>query len=224
MSLRNAFHKAAGLFVEMPEEGPVTPAPKPHAAAPSTPTPAPTQIRTVEQVVQQSPGPNLDQIQVPAEAAKQPQLTADGTPDFAAIFSQAGVPSGPFGADEALQVINSLPADLPLDLKRKTVAATLTAMGKAMGVATDTIVADASRKIAALTSFTDQLTAQTRSYQQSVEQRIADLKAQIAECETKITQTNDKLTNVVKLCEAEGARLDDVLEFFTLDIAPSKNA
>ena len=226
MSLRNALHKAAGLFVEVPqgdlELGAMRePAPAPSSVvglAPAAP------VKTVAQVVEQTPGPALDEIRVPAEETTTPLMSADGTPDFAVIFVKSGVPPVAFGADEALQVINSLPGDLPIDLKRKTVGATFTAMGKASGIATDTIVADASRKIAALASFTDQLNAQTTLYHQSVQQHIEDLKAQIAESEAKIADTKDKLTNVVQLCEAEGARLDDVLEFFTLDVAPSKHA
>ena len=218
MSLKNALHKAAGLFVDIPEAVPT------YSANVEEFTATPPAPRTVEQVVQQAPGPNLDQIQVPAEVVKQPLLMGDGTPDFGAIYSQAGVPQAVFGADEAHQVIGSLPVELPLDVKRKTVGATLTAMGKAMGVTTDTVVADASRKIAALSSFAEQLAGQTHQYQQSVEQKIVDLKSQIADCEGKVSETNAKLAKVQLLCETEGARLDDVLEFFTLDVAPSKHA
>jgi hypothetical protein len=227
MSLRNALHKAAGLFVEIPPSDSrfdvmSAPDPEPSPVVASASVAAP--VRTVEQVVQQTPGPSLSEIKVPEATAAQPLMSSDGTPDFAAIFVKAGIPAVAFGADEALQVINSLPSDLPMDLKRKTVGATLNAMGKATGIATDSIVADASRKIAALTSFTEQLSAQTTLYQQSVQQQIVDLKAQIAECEAKIADTKDKLAKVVQQCEAEGGRLDDVLEFFTLDIAPSKHA
>ncbi len=155
--------------------------------------------KTVAQMVQEAPGPNLDQIQLPAEAAKQQLVKGDGTPDFAAIFSQAGVPSVAFGADEALQVIASLPPELPMDVKRKTVGATLGAMGKAMGITTDTVVVDAGRKVAALSSFSDQITAQSQQYQQSLELQIAQLKAQIADCESKVLQTKEKLQRVVKL-------------------------
>jgi len=221
MSLRNVFHRAAGLFVEMPDQ------PSPvfdtlESPPPSVATPAPT--RTVADVVKQAPGPNLDQIQTPADTAKSPPYSADGVPDFKAIYERSGVPAVPFGADEALQVISSLPSDLPMDVKRKTVGATLSAMGKAMGVTTDSVVADASRKIAALTSFTEQLTAQTNQYQGMIEGKINDLKKQIVDCEAQHTAATEKLAKIVRACEAEGAHVDDVLEFFTLDAPPSKLA
>ncbi len=224
MSLKNAFHRAAGLFVEIHDQpAPAfdsldTASPAPH------PTPAPAPTRTVADVVKQAPGPNLDQIQTPVETAKTPPYSADGVPDFKAIYERSGVPAVPFGADEALEVMNSLPADLPMEIKRKTVGATLSAMGKAMGVTTDSVVADASRKLAALTSFTEQLTAQTNQYQGMIEAKIADHKKQIADCEAQHTEATEKLAKVVKACEAEGGRVDDVLEFFTLDAPPSKLA
>jgi len=224
MSLKNALHKAAGLFVEMPPDLSQFDAVRESMAPTPVVEPEPAPVRTVAQVVQQSPGPNLSEIKVPEDTPTQPLISPDGTPDFSAIFTKAGVPSVAFGAEEALQVMGSLPADLPIDLKRKTVSATLSAMGKATGIGTDSIVADASRKIAALNSFSEQLSAQTAAYQQSIELRIADLKAQIADCETKIADTKQKLVKVVQLCEAEGARMDDVLEFFTLDVPPSKHA
>ena len=220
MSLRNALHKAAGLFVDIPDQ----PSPVFDSLDTPAPTAAPTKPRTVEDVVKQAPGPNLDQIQTPADTAKTPPYSADGVPDFKAIYERSGVPAVPFGADEALQVVNSLPAELPMDIKRRTVGATLSAMGKAMGVTTDSVVADASRKIAALTSFTEQLTVQTNQYQGMIEQKIADLKKQIADCEAQHTEATDKLAKVVKACEAEGDRVDDVLEFFTHDAPPSKLA
>src|SRR5579872_2700804 len=107
MGLKNVFHKAAGLFVEMPAETSSTFVPPDFTSPEPAPAPAPT--RTVEDVVKQAPGPNLDQIQTPADTAKSPPLTADGAPDFKAIYERSGVPAVSFGAEEALQVIGSLP-------------------------------------------------------------------------------------------------------------------
>ena len=217
MSLKNALHRAAGLFVEMPDQPSPAFDPIEPTMPAAIPTPAPTKPRTVEDVVKQAPGPNLDQIQTPADTAKSPPYSSDGVPDFKTIYERSGVPAVPFGADEALQVINSLPSDLPMDVKRKTVGATLSAMGKAMGVTTDSVVADSSRKIAALHSFTEQLTAQTNQYQAMIEQKIGDLKKQISDCEAQHAEATAKLDKVVKACEAEGARVEDVLHFFTTD-------
>jgi len=222
MGLKDVLRKAASLVVEMPDEPTTTDASPLSASDFGIEVPKPT--RTVEDVVKAAPGPNLDQIQVPSSVVQEPPVGPDGSPNFGVIYTQAGVPLVQFGAEEALGVINSLPAELPLDMKRKTVGATLSAMGKAMGVSTDSVVADASRKIAALNSFVDQLGSQTDQYVTLCNQKIDALKAEIAVHETNITNAKGKLDHAVKLCEAEGDRVDDVLEFFTLDQAPSKYA
>ncbi len=221
MSLKNALRKAASLLVELPPEQTSY-----EPVSSDTPTPETSRYaqRTVEQVVAAAPGPNLDQIKVPDDVAKTPPVNADGSPNFEVIYQQAGVPQVPFGADEALGVIQSLPADLSMDIKRRTVGATLTAMGRAMGVSTNSVVADASRKLAALASFEEQLRGQTGQYVMAANGQIDQLKAQIAEYEQRIATANTKLEHAGKLIDEEADRVDDVLEFFTLDVAPSRNA
>ncbi|MCA1596597.1 MAG: hypothetical protein LC772_09275, partial [Chloroflexi bacterium] len=67
MSLRNTLRKAASLLVEMPPEPSTTSAGDAAQAdvdailARMSPTP-PAPTMTVEQIVHESPGPNLDQI------------------------------------------------------------------------------------------------------------------------------------------------------------------
>jgi hypothetical protein len=222
MSLKNALRKAASLLVELPPEPEVTA--ESLLAATSISETARSPQRTVEQVVAAAPGPNLDQIKVPDEVAKTPPVNPDGSPNFAVIYEQAGVPPVLFGADEALGVIKTLPADLPIDIKRRTVGATLTAMGKAMGVSTDSVVADASRKLAALASFDEQLKGQTAQYVTAATVQIDQLKAQISDYEQRIASAQEKLAKAGELIDAEADRVDDVLEFFTLDVSPSRNA
>ena len=220
MSLRNILRKAADLVVELPQE---------EASYSSlddiaSEARAKATARTVAEVVESAPGPNLDQVKVNEPAPASPTVFADGTPNFGAIYQAGGVPAVQFGAEEALQVVTSLPKDLPIEVRRRTVAATLGAMGKSMGVSTDSVVADASRKIAALVSFEEQLTSQTNTYETLIQAKISELQAQIAEQETKLAAAKASLQHAVELCEAEGNKLDEVLEFFTLDVHPSRNA
>ncbi len=214
MSLKNALRRAASLLVELP--------PEPEQSY-DYEAPEPVH-RTVEQLVAAAPGPNLDEIKVPVETPRAPLVGPDGAPNFESIYEQAGVPKVAFGANEALGVIKSLPAELPMDIKRRTVGATLTAMGKAMGVSTDSVVADASRKIAALASFEEQLRNQTDLYALSASTQVDQLKSQIAEIEGKVAQAQEKLAFAGKLIDEEADRVDDILEFFTLDASPSRNA
>lgn len=218
--IRDTLKKAAGLFVEFdPSE---------------TAMPGPT--KTVAEIVRDQPGPNLDEIKVPdpqvqaptdAEAPK-PQATPvfgeDGSINFVSIYSLANLPSVPFTAEQILELFSSLPADLPLESKRATIRVTLNAMAKSMGVTTEQVVADASRKLAALSAYTESFAKQAEDYVSRAEIEIMTLEEQIATKRAAIEAAKGKKQKVNDACVAEGNRLDDVLEFFSLDVHPSKHA
>ena len=225
------------MFVELPDEQPdyssfktttdlgPTSTLKPAAASMPAPAPVPVQTQTmsVKQIVEKTEGPNLDEISLTDEQARE-GLAPGGIPDFAKVYSNANLPKSTFGAEQALEVIASLPADLPLNVKRSTVHATLSAMGKAMGVDTESVVADASRKMAALSAFEDSLNLQSKRFIGTMTAEIQAHEAKIAELNAKIEESTKSLQNALSLCTAENDKLDDVLEFFTLDIGASKNA
>ena len=217
------------MFVELPEEqpdysslkstidlGPIS-TPKP------APTPAQPQTMSVKQIVENTAGPNLDEISLTEEQARE-GLAPGGVPNFEKVYANASLPKSAFGAEQALDVIASLPADLPLNVKRSTVQATLTAMGKAMGVDTESVVADASRKMAALGAFEDSLNLQSKKYIATMTTEIQAHEAKIAELNAKIAESTKSLETALAMCAKENDKLDDVLEFFTLDIGTSKNA
>ncbi len=237
MSLRNVLKKASGLFVEFDDDDqpdlssltstPMTPTSTPMPTPTPMPAPTPAPKVTVKEIVERTEGPNLDQISVPAETT-QTSLAPGGVPNFDKVYSDAKLPKVAFGAEEALEVISSLPADLPLPVKRSTVQASLSAMGKAMNQAasvnTENIVADASRKLAALSAFEDSLNLQTKKHIANLQAEIQDYEAKISALNAQIAATTASLENALTISKAEGDKLDDVLEFFTLDIGASKNA
>jgi hypothetical protein len=177
----------------------------------------------VEQIVTDTEGPNLDEIEAKA-AATEPVIGPDGKIDFNSIYQQAGLPSVPYSAEQMLEMLNSLPLELPLDTKRQTVKVTLASMGKSIGVTPESIVADASRKLAALTAFMEHLSQQTAEFITTSEMQIAALQAQIEEKRRSIQAAQEKQANARQRCDGESDRLDDVLEFFSLDVPPSKYA
>ena len=216
MEFRDRFNKALGLFVEMPaEDGRIE---APQAADVDA---QPPQVQTVEELVRQADGPNLDEISVP-DASIQLTQGADGKVDFGAVYQKAALPEAPFTAEQMLDLLESLPQDLPIETRRQTVKVTLGTMGKSIGATQDTIVADASRKLAALTSFIDTLSTETKNKIASAEKSIQDLQQQIEEQRREIATAKSSLDQTLKVCSAESHRLDDVLEFFSLDIPPSK--
>jgi hypothetical protein len=247
MSLRDTLNKVAGLLVELPEE--TTPAQKPEskgsiddldarlaatdrelAKLGADPSPGggqaqqpKPQAKTVEQIVRETEGPNLDQIKV-AKVDMEKTLSPDGNMDYDVIYKRASLPETPFSAEQMLEMLASLPKELPLDMKRQTVKVTLNAMGKATGTSPETIVADASRKLAALSAYTDDITKQTADYVAAATMEIANLQKQIDDKRKAIEGVQQKQAQVVQLCTQESDRLDDVLEFFSMDVPPSKYA
>lgn len=174
--------------------------------------------KTAEQIVREADGPNLQDIKVDVAKAGAAPLNS------AAIYSAAKLPPAPFAAEQMLDMLASLPAELPLDTKRQTVKVTLGALGKTVGATPETIVADASRKMAALAAYVEHLSKRTDGFVADGEREIAALQTQIEEKRKAISNARQELTRASQLCDAESERLDDVLEFFSLDVPPSKYA
>jgi hypothetical protein len=233
MRIGDTLKRAAGLFVELPES---EPEPEtglgdlPDLSAPLMPSSAPTPVtapgptaKTVEQIVRESPGPNLDEIKVPAAPQESP-IAPDGTVSFPAIYAMANLPSSPFTAEQVLELLASLPAELPMETKRATLKVTLSAMAKTLGVSPETVVADASRKLAALAAYAQSYTDQANGYVTKAELEIAALQQEIESRRQGIESATAKQAQMVQACSVESDRLDDVLEFFSLDVPPSKLA
>ncbi len=188
---------------------------------------------TATQVVQSGPGPNLAEIKNAAAGAAQAEngkmektavIGADGKVNLPMIYDAAGVPATNFTAEQALEIINSLPADLPLEIRRQTVKATLNAIGKTLGATPQTIVGDATRKLAALEAYLESFGQKSEEFTKKVETDIATLESQIQERRKAIESARKRVEELSKFCDGEAERLDDVLEFFSLDVGPSKYA
>jgi hypothetical protein len=222
MSFRDKMRKAAGLFVELPPEETAG-----HAVYPAGAEQEPVsevegvRARTVEQLVAQSAGPTLDEVH---SAAAISQGLPDGAVDFSSVYRQAGIPSAAFTAEQTLDMIAGMPKELPLETKRQTVRVTLGAIGKSIGATPETIIADASRKLAALSSYADSAAQRTAEFTTATEREIAALQAQIDEKRRAIETARENQATIQQACHAETDRLDDVLEFFILDAGPSRHA
>lgn len=188
-------------------------------ASPSTTTP---EAKTVEQIVRDAAGPNLDEIAGQIEKAA-PTANKDAI-DCPAIYAAAKLPDAPFTAEQMIEMLAQLPPELPLTTRRQTVQVTLGAIGKTIGAMPETIVADASRKIAALAAYSEYLTKRTEEFTTRTETEINELQAQIEEKRNAIREARSKLAATNTMCTAESDRLDDVLEFFSLDTGSSKYA
>lgn len=240
MSLRSTLRKAAGLLVELPPEEapPIKPMElmderdtQTHQEAVSEvsrvmetlQTGKPTvHAKTVEQIVREAQGPNLDQVQV-TEAAPS-ILNPDGTLNFPALYQSAHLPPVQFSAEQVLAMMHDMPAELSIDIKRQTVKTAIKAMGGSIGATPENIVADASRKLAALASYAEYVSNQADEFIAKTETDILQLERQIEERRKAIQTAQEKKARITQICTAESERLDDVLEFFSLDVSPSRYA
>lgn len=227
MPLSDALKKVKGFLVES-EPGDDTPvAGTPFPAAPSEPASVPASsprvTKTLEQIAREQPGPSLDEIKVPTKPT-QPVERPDGSVDYTAIYAMAGLPSAAFTAEQVLEILASLPEALPLEARRATLKVTLNAMGATLGVTPETVVADASRKLTALGAFAQSFTKDAADYVQKAEEDIARMEGEIARRREGIATAQARQGRMVEACNHEADRLDDVLEFFSLDQGSSKHA
>ena len=186
-------------------------------AASSSGKPAP---KTVEQIVRDTAGPNLDEIKLSeASLGKSGSVLKPSE-----IYQAAKLPASPFSAEQMLDMLGSLPKELPLETRRATVKVTLNALGKSLGATPETIVADASRKMAALSAYNDHLARRTGEFVSREEAAIVELQKQIEAKKQAIVEAKNAQSQALQTSKAESERLDDVLEFFSLDVPPSKYA
>ena len=243
MAIADTLKKAVGLFMVLPEtpEAPEETTPSPPAPSQWTQSAEMSDLdkrlaeieakskaiamgpQTVAELVRQSEGPNLDEISVSAEETSG-ALLPDGKVDVTAIYASANLPTVAFTAEQTLQMLDKLPTSVSIDVRRQMMQVTLSTIGASMGASAETIVADASRKLAALSAYVTDLQKVTAERVQYAEAEIAALQARIEEQRGIIAATKQQVTTVQLQCEQEADRLDDILEFFSLDTGPSKYA
>lgn len=200
--------------VSLPADDPIAPRPGIEPVTPSLDPPILAEApRTVEQIVRESEGPNLEDIHVTIGDA--PPRKADGALDFEQIYAQAALPGASFTAEQMIDMLVGMPANMPLDMKRQTVMVTVNAMGKAIGATPETIVADASRKIAAIAAYAEGAARQTQEKAELLEMEIELLLKQVDEKRTEILTARESTAAIEQACEAEIDRIDDVLAFFS---------
>ncbi len=144
----------------------------------------------------------------------QPTLSEQGTLDFSAIYQFAKLESTRFTAEQTLEMLEKIPAAMPLEMKRQTIQVTLTAMGTAIGASQSSIVEDARKKRDTLQHYTQAQGQKTDEFVAKAQSEIAELQRQIAQKESEITGAQEKQSRVSTLCDSESSRLESVLSFF----------
>ena len=154
-----------------------------------------------------------DPVAAPDEA--QSPVDADGLVDFPALYAQAGVPTVPFTAEQAQEMLTHMPANVSEEARQQVINVTLAALGRSVGGTPEAIVADAARKQAALRAFRADRGDQLADLTTTAEARIADLERQIETSRAVIEQAKHQYQTLSDACEAEEARMDTVVDFFS---------
>jgi hypothetical protein len=226
--MKDILKRLASLVIEVPDDAPV-----PSSTYPShedEPEPPPTKRKTIAELVREAEGPNLEDVHVnvsPAPAAPPagapsapivaagPLISADGQVDVQAIYAKANLPASPFTAEQAFEMLQGLPAELPLDTKKQMAKVMLGAMGKTLGVNAETVVTDAARKIAALHSFVEGMSKQSETFVTQREEEIRTLETKITEARASMDVARQRITHLDASCTAEATRLNQAAEFFS---------
>ena len=152
---------------------------------------------------------------VPAPVDTSSPVDADGLVDFDKLYSQAGVPVVPFTAEQALDMLHNMPAGVSEDARQQVINVTLAALGKSVGGTPEAIVADATRKQAALQRFRQTRGDQLVDLTSAAEAHLADLQREIAKSQAIIESAKTQYAHLSENCQSEEARLDTVVDFFS---------
>jgi hypothetical protein len=216
MDLKKALKSVAKLMVEMPPEAP-TPPTKPEEQESSP----------AKQVLfdPAAPPPAEERSCTTAQPFKAPD--ANGLPPFhgsldpkdkAAIYQWADVPVISFNAEQLLEFVAALPADLPLHSKRRMLHVTLEALSKNIPIQPDDVINDASRKIIALKDYADERIRLSSERADALRKEIAQFRTWLEERQRELKEIEDLEQQVTQQCTAGVAELEQVIYFFESDV------
>ena len=147
----------------------------------------------------------------PAFFQKDPPAAIGGHVDFDAVFEAAGIE-----ADErqrvgkAIDLLQSLPAETPVGVRKQIVEASL----KAFGVPIDRIIEAGVGEIQALEGYIRAGAADTQKLLQESAERTQQYEDQIKQIRTVMDQRVQEQQAVVKACNDKKLTVQRILEFF----------
>ena len=176
--------------------------------APGKPAPRPAAASVTAVSPRPAPPP------VPLKTADLPPVVAGATPD-AKVFSQVYRAAEISEAEQervekTLNLVQSLPAEKPREIKKQIVEASL----KAFGIPVDQIIEAGVQEIQALDAYIKHGEQHTQDVLADASARVAKLEADIAEVRRLMElQVNTQLT-LTRASNGEKLRVQAVLEFF----------
>ena len=160
----------------------------------------------------------LNSVPVAASAAAdsgESPVDADGLINFEVLYTQAGVLTVPFTAEQALDMLSHMPAEVSEEARQQVINVTLAALGRSVGGTPEAIVADATRKQAALQKFRQTRGDQLVELTSTAEERIVDLQGEIAKSQAIIEKAKRQYQILSDACAAQETQMDKVVDFFS---------
>lgn len=154
--------------------------------------------------------------QIIAKAVPTEIVAADGDVDFDLLFQSAQLPPVTVNADHAVHVLESIPAEMPLHVKRllvKTSLSVMTNLVQESSVSAD-IVSDAAQKMLWIARLQKNVTAEIDADRENVHAEIALLEAQIAAKNKQLAEAESRANNALQSCRQRADQLHNVTLFF----------
>ncbi len=154
-----------------------------------------------------APPPPPPEVKLSGELPK----AQGGNVDFAAVFRAANINDEEQGRiDKATQLLKTLPAETPKEVKKQIVEASL----KAFGYPVEAIIEAGAQEIQALEVYIQAGQRDTQALLAESQKRTAELEAEIARIKKVMEDQVASQYALTQACNAQKLRVQEVLEFF----------
>jgi hypothetical protein len=134
-----------------------------------------------------------------------------GNVDFPAVFRAAGIADEEQGrVDKATNLLKTLPAETPKDVKKQIVEASL----KAFGYPVEQIIEAGAQEIQALEVYIQSGQRDTQALLAESQQRTAELEAEIGRIKKVMEEQVAAQYALTQACNQQKLKVQEVLEFF----------
>ncbi|MDB4965973.1 MAG: hypothetical protein JWN44_1662, partial [Myxococcales bacterium] len=134
-----------------------------------------------------------------------------GNVDFPAVYRAAGIDDAEQGRiDKATQLLKTLPAETPKDVKKQIVEASL----KAFGYPVEQIIEAGAQEIQALEVYIQSGQRETQTLLSESQKRMTDLESEIARIKKVMEEQVAAQYALTQACNGQKLKVQEVLEFF----------
>lgn len=181
------------------------PPPRPGTRPPRPSTPGVATAGAEAAAAEAGAGPGRAEAALPA--AKVPEVKVD----FPAVLRRAGLSDDEQGrVDKTINLLHTLPAETPIEVRRQIVGASLSAFG----IPVDQIIESAALHLRALDRHIKEGQKQTQTLLEQSNRRLAELEQEVARVKQVMQEQLGLQQGLTTACNMQKLRVQEVLEFF----------